>query len=202
MTSAASELGVLVRCARERAGLSMNDLAAAAGTSVSTISRIESGGFDPRWSTVEAVMSALGTSVDRERALKHNSKTARYRERLGNIFSAAQLVAPSYEPVELWTLLEGTTVGGKPLAEELAARRVARAYDQALAEALDRNPGTFTEAVQTGADAVAAGAPLAEGIARMAALLAVWTGRRLFIPANAKASVTSIDAAAHYAMAA
>ena len=79
MTGSAVELRALVRLARERAGRSMNDLAAAAGTSVSTISRIESGEFDPRWSTVEAVMTALGTTVDAERRLK-----SRYRRHRGH----------------------------------------------------------------------------------------------------------------------
>jgi uncharacterized membrane-anchored protein len=52
------------------------------------------------------------------------------------------------------------------------------------------------------AAAVAAGTPPAEGIARMAALLAVWTGRRLFITAGAAASITTVGEATRYAKAA
>ncbi|MCL2423889.1 MAG: helix-turn-helix domain-containing protein [Micrococcales bacterium] len=193
------DVGSVVRVARERAGMSMNELAHTAGTSVSTVSRIESGAFDPRWSTLEAVMSALGTTVDRERELERNAKLARFRNRLGNIFSAAQFAAPSYDPVELWTLLEGTTVGGKPLAEEIAARRAAASYDRTLAHALAAKPGTAQEAVETGTATVSAGACLADGIATAAALLALWTGRRLVIPAEAVATICSVEDAARYA---
>lgn len=199
MSSRFSGIAALVRLARKRAGSSMDDVAAAAGIPVSTISRIEAGEIDPRRSTVDSVMTALGTTIDAERQLDANAKTARFRNRMGNIFSAAQLAAPSYGAVELWTLLEGTTIGGKPLAEELAARRVARAYDQAVAGAIGRPPGSAGDAVKAGADAVDAGAPLAEGIARMAALLAVWTGQRLMIPADAVASVATVAHAADYA---
>lgn len=199
MVVSSSDIGALVRSARKHAGRSMNDLAAAAGTSVSTVSRIESGTFDPRWSTVEAVMTALGTTVDREREREQNLKRARYRDRIGNIFSAAQLVAPSYDPVELWTLLEGTSIGGKPIAEELAARAVARAYDQALTEDVPTRSGSFADAVRLGHDSTNAGTPLAEAIARMAAALTAWTGLRLAIPRNAAHSITTIEDAARYA---
>lgn len=202
MTGATSEIGAVVRAARERAGRSMNDLAAAAGTSVSTISRIESGKFDPRWSTIDAVMTALGTTVDKEQERERNLKTARFRDRIGNIFSAAQFVAPSYDPAESWTLLEGTTVGGKPLAEELAARSVARAYDDTLAEDVSERVGGFAEAVQLGNRYLDAGAPLPEAIARMSAALAAWMGLRLALPPTATASITTIEDAARYAMAA
>lgn len=176
----------------------MNELASAAGTSVSTVSRIESGGFDPRWSTLETLMSALGTTVDRERELERNAKLARFRNRMGNIFSAAQLAAPSYDPVDLWTLLEGTTTGGKPLAEEIAARRTADSYDQTLADALTARPGTARDAVATGAAAVSGGACLAEGVATAAALLALWTGQRLVIPPEAVSAICSVEDAARY----
>jgi transcriptional regulator with XRE-family HTH domain len=56
----ASALGVNLALAREAAGITQTDLAERAKTSRATIAQIESGGGDPRLSTLSALSEALG----------------------------------------------------------------------------------------------------------------------------------------------
>lgn len=62
---------------------------------------------------------------------------ARFRDRIANIFSAARLEAPSYSDTELWTLIEGVTIGGKPASEQLAVGRAVSEYDRAISRLAD-----------------------------------------------------------------
>ena len=50
----------MLRMLREKAGLSQEALARAANISVSAVSKLERGGIDPSWSTVQALAKALG----------------------------------------------------------------------------------------------------------------------------------------------
>lgn len=57
-------LGKAMRLARERAGLTQEQLAQAVGLTVSSVSRIEAGQTtDPKFSTVAAVAAATGLTV-------------------------------------------------------------------------------------------------------------------------------------------
>ncbi len=53
----------MIRHEREALGLSMRDLAALAGVSYPTISRIENGHEDPRWDTLTKIAAALGKTL-------------------------------------------------------------------------------------------------------------------------------------------
>ena len=53
----------MIRTERETLGLSMRDLAALAGVSYPTISRIENGHEDPRWDTLTKLAAALGKTL-------------------------------------------------------------------------------------------------------------------------------------------
>lgn len=57
-------LATNVRAARDRAGLSQAALAERCGVSTETISRVERGRFEPAMTTVVAIASALGVSID------------------------------------------------------------------------------------------------------------------------------------------
>jgi len=173
----------LVTRARERAGLSMNALASASGVAVATISRLESGEFDPRWSTVDALMRTLGTTIDHERDRSRFEQEAAHRNRLGNVLPAARLAAPSFDNVELWTLLEGTTVGGKPIQEQRAARATLARYDEAVGEAR-RETGDESTAARDAQIQFDGGRSLAESVAFLAGKLAVFTGKHLSLPSS------------------
>jgi transcriptional regulator with XRE-family HTH domain len=56
-------LGKAIRRLREERGLTQEGLAQEAGSTTATISSIERGRSNPNWSTVEAIASALGTSM-------------------------------------------------------------------------------------------------------------------------------------------
>ena len=56
-------ISAAVRSEREALGLSMRDLAALAGISYPTISRIENGHEDPRWDTLTKIAAALGKTL-------------------------------------------------------------------------------------------------------------------------------------------
>jgi transcriptional regulator with XRE-family HTH domain len=58
------QISRLVREARRGAGLSQRELAAEMGMPQSTISRIEAGRIAPRWSTVEGILRATGSSLE------------------------------------------------------------------------------------------------------------------------------------------
>jgi transcriptional regulator with XRE-family HTH domain len=53
----------MIRFERESLGLSTRDLAALAGISYPTISRIENGHEDPRWDTLSKIAAALGKTL-------------------------------------------------------------------------------------------------------------------------------------------
>ncbi|NDE59801.1 MAG: XRE family transcriptional regulator [Acidimicrobiia bacterium] len=55
--------GVWIRTERMRMGLSTRDLARLAGVSYPTVSRIENGHEQPRWSTIEKICAVLGRSL-------------------------------------------------------------------------------------------------------------------------------------------
>jgi transcriptional regulator with XRE-family HTH domain len=59
-----SDLGVVIRDARRRAGLSQAELAAALGTTQSVISRWERGHDTPRADTLVAILRACGYEAD------------------------------------------------------------------------------------------------------------------------------------------
>ncbi|MDG2234265.1 MAG: helix-turn-helix transcriptional regulator, partial [Ilumatobacter sp.] len=56
-------ISAMIRTERETLGLSMRDLAALAGVSYPTISRIENGHEDPRWDTLTKIAAALGKTL-------------------------------------------------------------------------------------------------------------------------------------------
>ncbi|MFT6290408.1 MAG: transcriptional regulator with XRE-family HTH domain [Ilumatobacter sp.] len=56
-------ISAMIRTEREMLGLSMRDLAALAGVSYPTISRIENGHEDPRWDTLTKIAAALGKTL-------------------------------------------------------------------------------------------------------------------------------------------
>jgi transcriptional regulator with XRE-family HTH domain len=65
MTKPLPSLGPRVKELREAAGMSQQALAVAAGVSISVVTQIEQGKkADPRLSTVAALASALGVTVD------------------------------------------------------------------------------------------------------------------------------------------
>jgi transcriptional regulator with XRE-family HTH domain len=53
-------LGMVIRQAREDAGLTQAQLAVHAGLAVGTLTRLEAGLSDPSWSSVKALSGALG----------------------------------------------------------------------------------------------------------------------------------------------
>jgi transcriptional regulator with XRE-family HTH domain len=57
------KLGMAIRRLRKERGLTQEGLAHAAGSTTATISSIERGRSNPNWSTVEAIASALDTSM-------------------------------------------------------------------------------------------------------------------------------------------
>lgn len=57
------ELGVLLGAERERAGLSVRQVAGLAGVSASTVVRVEQGGGDPSLGTVAALCRAYGVPL-------------------------------------------------------------------------------------------------------------------------------------------
>lgn len=70
----------------------------------------------------------LSTRAKRSDAIRR----ARNRDRISNIYSATVAETPSFDDVELWTLIEGARVGGKPRNEETNVVRAKREYDAAL----------------------------------------------------------------------
>ena len=56
-------LGAAIRRIREREKLTQEDLAFKAGVDPTWVSRVESGGWDPRWSSVCKLASGLGVSA-------------------------------------------------------------------------------------------------------------------------------------------
>jgi transcriptional regulator with XRE-family HTH domain len=55
--------GVVIAEARRRAGISQTELARRMNTSQPTVARLEASGTDPRWSTVERALRALGEEI-------------------------------------------------------------------------------------------------------------------------------------------
>lgn len=55
-----------IRTGRARLGLSTRDLASLAGVAYPTISRIENGHEQPRWSTLERILDVLGSALTTE----------------------------------------------------------------------------------------------------------------------------------------
>lgn len=66
-------LGAAIRHVREREGKTQEDLAFEAGVHPTWISRIESGRFDPRWSSVRRLAIALGVTMTELVALSERS---------------------------------------------------------------------------------------------------------------------------------
>jgi ribosome-binding protein aMBF1 (putative translation factor) len=58
----AYELGCEVKALREHAGMSQSELARQSGTSQAAIARLESGGTEPRLSTLDRVGEVLGVT--------------------------------------------------------------------------------------------------------------------------------------------
>jgi transcriptional regulator with XRE-family HTH domain len=58
-------LGVVIRQAREDAGLSQAQLAVHADLAVGTLTRLEAGTSDPSWSSVRSIAEALGLSMEK-----------------------------------------------------------------------------------------------------------------------------------------
>jgi XRE family transcriptional regulator, regulator of sulfur utilization len=56
-------LGEAIRYIREREGLTQEELAFQAGLHPTWISRIESGQYDPRWSSVRQLLEGLGVTL-------------------------------------------------------------------------------------------------------------------------------------------
>jgi len=56
-------LGKAIRESREARELTQEDLAAAAKTTVRTLSQIETGMANPTWATVDEIAGALGLSI-------------------------------------------------------------------------------------------------------------------------------------------
>ena len=59
----ASVFGVRLKEIRQRAGLSQEDVARAAGVTLGAVSKIETGKVGPTWATATAIAKALGVSV-------------------------------------------------------------------------------------------------------------------------------------------
>ena len=55
--------GMVISEARRRKGISQAELARRMNTSQPTVARLEAGGTDPRWSTVQRALQALGEQV-------------------------------------------------------------------------------------------------------------------------------------------
>ena len=62
------DAGVIVRTARRKAQITQRELAARAGVAVPTVSRIESGRYDPKMSTLQRLVEACGMVLELERA--------------------------------------------------------------------------------------------------------------------------------------
>jgi transcriptional regulator with XRE-family HTH domain len=60
----ATTIGAALRAARERTGLTQDQLSTRTGMSPQVLSRLERGDTDPRWSTVVRIANALGVSLD------------------------------------------------------------------------------------------------------------------------------------------
>jgi transcriptional regulator with XRE-family HTH domain len=56
-------LGAAIRRLREQRGVTQEDAAHDAGVTVGTLSKLERGESDPRWTTIERVAAALGVSL-------------------------------------------------------------------------------------------------------------------------------------------
>ncbi len=75
------------------------------------------------------------------KSLPPNLRNARFRDRVGNIFTACVAEAPSYSDAELWTLIEGVAIGGKPTKEQRSVSKARKEYDEAVdALVLERVP--------------------------------------------------------------
>jgi len=59
-------------------------------------------------------------------------RRAQNRDRISNIFSATIAETPSFDDVELWTLIEGAPIGGRARDEEVKVTRARLEYDNAL----------------------------------------------------------------------
>lgn len=97
------ELRTLLVGTRRAAGLTQRQLAAKAGVPQSTVARIESGGIDPRASTLDRLFHALGLeltaqrrSMDEngvDRTLIHEALRHTPTERVESSVAGAKLVA-------------------------------------------------------------------------------------------------------------
>lgn len=67
MSLMAFDLAAHIRRTREELGWSQTELAKRAQIDQADLSRIESGGTDPRWSTVNRISTALGEAIVVER---------------------------------------------------------------------------------------------------------------------------------------
>lgn len=70
----------------------------------------------------------ISRRADRLRSIQR----ARGRDRIANIFSATAAETPSFDDVELWTLIDGAPVDGKPNSEKTHVARAKREYDVAV----------------------------------------------------------------------
>ncbi len=59
----ASALGRRLKAMRIERGMSAEQVSATAGIHPTTLSRIESGGEDPKWSTLKKIMQGLGADL-------------------------------------------------------------------------------------------------------------------------------------------
>ena len=55
--------GMVISEARRRIGISQAELARRMNTSQPTVARLEAGGTDPRWSTIQRALQAMGEQV-------------------------------------------------------------------------------------------------------------------------------------------
>lgn len=96
--------GLLLRSARERAGLSQRALARRAATAQSVVARIESGDSSPTWDTLARLLGASGFTLDASLTLAPVEQThmlddvARIRaltpeQRLAEVANFARFVA-------------------------------------------------------------------------------------------------------------
>jgi transcriptional regulator with XRE-family HTH domain len=74
--------GILLRKARNRAGLSQRSLAAKAGVPQSTVGRIETGAIEPRIDTLLRILHASGHDLELGPRLGEGVDRAQIRERL------------------------------------------------------------------------------------------------------------------------
>ncbi len=61
--TAAAELGRRLKTMRVERGMAAEELSAKADIHPTTLSRIEGGGEDPKWSTVKKILQALGAEL-------------------------------------------------------------------------------------------------------------------------------------------